>query len=909
MTRLPNPLPEALHALESPNLLSLLSTHETNGLTDDDVLARVKHYGRNKLPDPDSRSPWAMFFSQFKSTIVLILSIAAIISVIYNHFLDAYIVGFIIITNAIVGFLQEFKAERTIEALKQLVVQQASAIRNGKTLKLSAHELVPGDIILLDEGDQVPADARLLSVNNLQTSESALTGESLPIDKDPSPLPADTSLSERLNMVYMGTSITRGHGIAVVTAIGTGTTLGTIATNLQEIEETTDHFKVKTNELGRQMAAIGIASTALIFIVGYFFRNFTFDEIFMFSVASMVSAIPEGLPVILTIVLALSAKRMANRNAIVRRLSATETLSIVDTIVTDKTGTLTQNLMTATTLHLPYQSDITIDFHQPDKPVFLQEKHPPTKEHYPLQKLLDIAGMCHNVRREFDAEGQETFSGDPTEIALVTMADKSITTPSYHRRTMQQLEDLPFHQDFRWRASLVQYSESQGPQVFVIGSPETVLAKCTRILMPDHKPHAFTPEHQDHLNHQLTRLSKKGLRVLATAYKPSRSTTQFDHDHVEEMIFAGFVGMIDPPRPEVKQAIATAHKAGIAVIMATGDHPVTAAAIGQDLGLITAAKPETQVMTASEFEQLSDEELSKKLDTIRVYARMTPVNKLRLAQLLQDQGKVIAMTGDGVNDAPALKKADIGIGMGKNGTDVAREASDIILADDNFATIINAVEEGRTQLRNIRRTSFFLITINLAQTLGLVLFLIIGFPLPLLPKQILWLNLITGGVTDMALATEPVHDDVLSTPPKNSKEPIINRQIIPFLVIVTTIIIILSLGTFIVYLPQGLLTARTATFTMLSITQILNILNLRSLKKSIFSIGIFTNRNINLAIPASILLLLVAIYLEPVRNILELAILQPLDILLISLMATSVIWASEIYKWRRSPPRPLPTSQ
>lgn len=906
MARLPD-LPNTPYALETPQLMSLLNTDEATGLNDEDVVIRNQHYGRNKLPDPNSRSPLIMFLSQFKSTIVLILVIAAVISFVNNHLLDAYIIVFIIVINAIVGFLQEFKAERTIEALKQLVIQQASVIRSGKTIKLSIHELVPGDIILLNEGDQVPADARLLSANNLQTTESALTGESLPIDKNPAPLPQNTPLPERINMVYMGTSITRGNAIAVVTATGTSTTLGNIATKLHDISESTDHFKVKTNELGRQMAIVAIASTTLIFIVGYFIRKFSFDEIFMFSIASLVSAIPEGLPVILTIVLALSAKRMADRKAIVRRLSATETLATVDTIITDKTGTLTQNLMTATSIYLPYQPDIICSSDKSGSLTFSQDSQKPTTQHYPLQKILDIAGMCHSVRREFDAEGSESFSGDPTEIALVSLADKAVNTPSYHRRSMRQLQDLPFNQDYRWRASLIQYQEHKQPQIFVVGSPETVLAKCNRILMPDHQAHTFTTEHQQHLHHHLNRLSNKGLRMLATAYKPTKTSTPFNHEHIEEMIFTGFIGIIDPPRPEAKAAIATAHKAGIAVIMATGDHPITAAAIGQDLGIISADHPHSQVMTNAEFENLTDAQLIPKLRSIRIYARMTPINKLRLAELIQSQGHVIAMTGDGVNDAPALKKADIGIGMGKKGTDVAREASDIILSDDNFATIIAAIEEGRTQFRNIRRTSFFLITTNLAETLSLVLFLLIGLPLPLLPKQILWLNLVTAGVTDMALATEPIHDDVLSSPPRSNYEPIINGQLLPFLLIVTGSIITLSLITFLFYLPQGLHTARTATFVMLSITQLMNVFNLRSLKKSVFSIGPFTNRSINLALIISIGLLLAALYVPLTSSILELEALHIIDLIGISLVGTIIIWLSEAYKkWR---PAHLPTTQ
>lgn len=888
-------IPDKPYTLEPQAILDQLTTTQDSGLTTQQVSSRYQQFGRNKLPDPNSRSPLIIFLLQFKSTIVYILIIAAIISYLYNHLLDVYIIVGIVIVNAIVGFIQEFKAERSIEALKQLIVQQVTVIRNGKEVKLSAHELVPGDIIHLEEGDQVPADARLLTIKNLQTVEASLTGESLPLDKNPAILPESTPMAEMLNIVWMGTSVSRGSATAVVFATGITTALGKIAKDLHEIEESEDHFKIKSDELGKQMGIVALISTGLMFAVGYFIRNFTFEEIFMFSVASLVSAIPEGLPVILTIVLALSAQRMAKRNAIVRRLSATETLSVVDTIITDKTGTLTQNVMTITAVALPYQPLIAITSEN-NQNHFDQAGHTPTTKHYPLQKLLDIAGMCHSVTREFDGKNQPTFSGDPTEVALVKLADQALTGNSYHRQNMTQTDDLSFSQDHRWRASLITYDKRlHEPEVFVVGSPETVLAKTSHILLPDHKLHAFTKEHQHNIQTQMTELTSKGMRVLALGYKP-HFKDEFNHDLLDDFVFVGLAGMVDPPRPETKAAIAAAHRAGIKVIMATGDHPVTAAAIGLDLGLISTDHPQEHVITETDFQKLTDQEVIKHLKKLTIFARMTPNAKMRLAKLLQGEGKVIAMTGDGVNDAPALKQAHIGIGMGKNGTQVAREASDIILADDNFATIIAAIEEGRTQLRNVRRTSFFMITTNLAETMSLVIFLLIGLPLPLLPKQILWLNLVSGGVTDMALATEQIHGDVLSAPPKHQKEPILNRQVIPFLFIVTSVMIALSLIAFLIFQSQGFPKARTATFAILSLTQLFNMLNLRSIKKSIFTIGIFTNRNVNIALVGSFLLFLAVLYLPFLSNIFEFVPLTLWELLFVTIASTSIIATSEIYK-------------
>ncbi len=885
------------HVLSRPKVLEVLNSNVEKGLSEQEVIARHDLYGRNLLPKGTRRSTLSIFLVQFKSMIVLVLAVAALISYIYDHKLDTYIILGIVLVNAIVGFVQEFQAEKSIQALKKLMVPKATVRREGKTLTVSSHELVPGDIICCEEGDHVPADARILECSVLQTDESMLTGESMPVTKQTHRLEEKTDVAERTNMIWMGSMVVSGKCEAVVVSIGLKTMLGGIAGNLTSIEEHDDHFKVKTNELGKQMGVLAIVSTFLIFLVGFFVRDFGFEEIFIFSLASLVSAMPEGLPVILTLILAMSAKRMAKRHAIVRRLSATETLAVVDTIVTDKTGTLTQNKMSVVAMALPYQKPIKIA-HTKGETSFTQGETTPTNKHFPLQKMIDIAGACHNVRRELAPDGVENFTGDPTEVALVTLADRANGSVSYLRREIKRLEDLPFNQEKRWRASLVVYEKSQKHQIFVVGSPESVVGACASILMPDHKHHGFTDEHRAHINEQVEALTKQGMRVLTLAFKPVADTKSVAQEDIHALVLAGFVGIIDPPRPETKTAVQAAKNAGIRVIMATGDHPTTARAIGMELGIID--KGEDRVITQTELDTLSDADLIAALDTTRVFARMTPSAKLRLAKIMQGQGRVVAMTGDGVNDAPALKQADIGIGMGKNGTDVAREASDIILTDDNFATIVAAVEEGRTQFRNVRRTSFFYITTNLAETFTLVLFLLVGLPIPFLPKQILWLNLVSGGITDIALATEPMHDDVLKTPPKKRGEAILNREVLPFLAIITGFMIFLAFTFFLGYQSQGLEKARTVLFVVMSACQVYHLYNMRSLKLSIFRVGILTGRNVNIAFIVSILMMLLVIYTPGVNTLFAFEPLPLYDLALSMLVPLLVVAASEGYKRYKS---------
>lgn len=837
------------YSQEVVDLYQLLDT-SLDGLKTPQVAAKQKLFGPNKLPDPSIRSPLSILLSQLKSLMVYILAAAATISYLTGHMLDVYVILGIVVINTCVGFLQEIRAERSINKLKELILPTTLVRRDAQERKLPASELVPGDVILLVEGDKVPADCRIIECKNLAVDESLLTGESVPTEKKTGVVAANMPISERVNTLFMGTTVVRGTATALVTETALQAELGAIVTNLKSIKVQEDHFKTKTNTLAMQMSILAFVSTIVTFLIGYYVRGFAFADIFMVSIAALVSGIPEGLPVVLTIVLSISAERMAKKNAVVRRLSATETLSVVDTIITDKTGTLTKNQMTATQIMLATQMPIPIeDINGSDDFKFI------------------LGNLWHSHLK----------STDPTETALRALGEPEQSFPA------EVLDQLPFSQEHRYQASLITHP-TRGTYGFVAGAPESML-----------KSSSLSQQDQDIVLHNLKLLAAQALRPVALAIKMLPGATTLNHSDLEDnLVYLGTVGLIDPARPEVKDALKQAHQAGITTIMATGDHPDTALAIAKNIGLVTSEND--TVTTGQDLEDMTDQELVTSLTHCRVYARMTPRAKLRLVGALQQQGHIVAMTGDGVNDAPALKIANIGIAMGRKGTDVAREVSDIVLTDDNYASIIHAIKEGRTQKRNIRRTSFFLITTNIAESLSLIVFLLFGLPMPLLAKQILWLNVVTDGVTDIALATEPIHGDVLDSPPSAKQGNILNQSIIPFLTLITGIMITLSLLSFLYFQARGIETARTGVFVVLSFTQLCNLYNMRSLKESIFKVGFFTNRAINIAVIVSVLLLMLVVYNPLVGHLFELGGLTYLEFAILAMLSSTVLWGGELYK-------------
>ena len=868
----------AYHALSATQVLDQLKSDPKSGLSQSEVEARWQQFGKNVLPDSEKETGWSILFRQFQNWMFWILVAAAVLSALFQEWLDSIVIVIVLSVNVLIGFFEEYRAERALRALRDMLQPKAKVLRSGNVLMVLASDLVPGDIILIQEGDKVPADARLLQIDGLQVSEAVLTGESFPVDKSLQEVQENAPLADRLSLIFMGTLVVRGSGSAVVVQTGSQTIFGTIATQLATLSSRESHFEKQMKRLSAQMAALGISLTALTFIAGYFWRHFPLHEILSFAIAALVSVIPEDLPVIVAIVLAVGARRMAKKKAIVRQLAAVETLGAVSTIVSDKTGTITLNMMRANSLVLPDGSAFSLTEKSDEEKILAQLP----KNTY-LQRILASARVNHSLQLSRQSDGRTEYLGDPTERAIVEYAEKM---PSQAFPVWQKVFDLGFIQERRWRASLV-VSDSGERFLVAFGAPEMIL-EVSALSQASEK---------EKIEHQTRALTSQAMRVVALAIKKvdAQVKTLTEKD-VAGLEFLGLIGINDPPRPEIIEALKKSREAGIRVIMATGDHPHTATAIARQIGLLDASFPQQAVVTGAELENASDEAFAKAVQSVSVCARFTPTLKLRLAQVLQAQGQVVAMTGDGVNDAPALKQADVGIAMAISGTEVARESSDIVLADDNFASIIDAIEEGRTQFRNVRRASLFLITTNLAESATLFATLFLGWPLPLLPVQILWLNIVTDGIIDLPLSFEPSHEDVLKVPPVDPQETLLHRRLIPFLFITIGVMAVLTLSTFWIFLPVGLDKARTGAFVALSLTQLFNLFNMRSLKHSLFSLGLWSNPSSVVAFVLSFFLLIFVIYTPFLGNLFSFVPLSLVEFLIILACSTLVFWGVELYK-------------
>jgi len=896
-------MPNQQSASNAPQLLSadqvITNLHTSlNGLSDEEVVSRQSEHGKNSLPDGKRLKVITLFFSQFANAMVVLMLIAATLSLLFDHLFDAILIVSIVFINAIMGFIQEFRAEQSIAALKKLLVTKVQVKRNGKIFEVPQEEVTVGDFILLQEGSRVPADARIISVHNCFVIESALTGESLPVEKSDQPADVIHHIAEQTNMLWMGTTIAQGTVEAIVTAIGINTEFGKIASNLHSIENETEHFSEKMAVLSKQMGLIAVGSAILTFLVGYFYRGFSFSDISLYTIATLVSALPAGLPIILVIVLAVGAQRMARKKAIVRKLSATETLGVVSVIITDKTGTLTQNTMFARKVFLPGQSLIDIkdeskaeelSFYQQNEPLLLHDN-----DH--LRTLVSITGVCNQVKiTDESIISFDTLLGDPTEKALYMLAYRAGYTHLNQDHNPRVIDDLPFQQQLRMRATLVKTKDRQ--EIFVLGAPEDVSKHCQKVLV-NGVSQALDEKQAKEIDKNIQLLSTSGLRVIALATLAGKDLTDLKPEHLDstKATFIGLVGLYDPPRPEVAAALNEAKKAGIDIIMATGDHPHTALAIAREIGLVSENKNEHVTLTETDLAGKSDDEIGRLIKGVHVLARLTPHTKMRVAEVLQGQGHVVAMTGDGVNDAPALKRADVGIAMGITGTDVAREASKIVLADDNFASIVAAVREGRTQFNNLRRTSFFLIMTNISESAALLFALFWGYPLPLLPIQILWLNVITGGLTDFALSMEPAHEDSMQYPPRSTTENILTASVLPLIGTVTLVTTVLSIGALHYFLPLGIEKARTAVFVVLSCSQLLNMFNLRSLSQSVFKVGLFSNKAVVIVFFISAGLLIAALWFPPLQKALQFHPLTPHELGLLVAISSIIFVVAELAK-------------
>ncbi len=829
---------EPPHALPTAQVLAQLASTPA-GLAATEAAARLATDGPNRLPEPPPPSLVIRFLRQFRNLLIYVLLAASVVTALLGEWIDTGVILGVVVINAIIGFVQEGRAEQALAAIRGMLAPQASVLREDCVRRVAAETLVVGDVVLLEAGDRVPADLRLLTLHNLAIDEAALTGESAPADKILAPLPADAELADRNNMAYAGTLVVRGQGRGVVTATGARSEVGRITAMLAGIEPLQTALLRQIDRFSRWLAGAIVLLGAATFAFGVGVRGYDLGEMFLAVVGIVVAAIPEGLPPIITITLALGMQRMAQRRAIVRRLPAVETLGAVSTICTDKTGTLTRNEMTVEQLYTTCGAyAVTGSGYQPQGE--LREagtQAPATADDPALARLLQISRECNEAQLEQTDAGWRVL-GDPTEGALVVLARKAEAQGLLAPQPGARVDLVPFESEHRYMASL--HRHEQGAMLWLKGAPEQVLERCTRQLGAQGEVPLALADWEA----QAAAAAARGQRVLAGAFRllPAEHERLRPED-LTDLVFAGLFGLIDPPREEARRAVADCQRAGIRIKMITGDHPATASAIGASLGIAEAGGADgnanVATLTGRQIDDLDDTTLARQAPEVAVFARAAPEHKLRLVQALQSRGEVLAMTGDGVNDAPALKRADVGIAMGGKGTDAAREAADIVLADDNFATIAAAVAEGRTIYDNIRKSILFVLPTNAAEAAVIIAALLGGFVLPITPVQILWVNMATAVTLALALAFEPAEDNVMRRPPRRPDEPLLSGLLLWRIVVVGLLLLGATFLVFTRTLAQfgDLEVARTAAVNMLVLGEMAYLFNCRRLHGSAFARG------------------------------------------------------------------------
>jgi Ca2+-transporting ATPase len=831
---------------------------------------------------------------QVHNPLIYLLIGAAVLSFGIGHRVDSAVIVGVVILNSLLGFFQEWRAEGALNALRRMAAHHARVVRDGKTLEVEAADVVPGDVLALETGDWVAADARMLSGDHLTSDESALTGESQPVAKQFDKVADDAPMGDRRNMVWMSTSVTGGRGRAVVVETGMRTAMGKIAGDVRATVRESTPLQKRMSKLGIVLGLGGVAMAVGVFGLGLL-RGHEWVPMLMYAVAVAVSSIPEGLPAVISVTLALGVRRMAQRNAIVRRMSAVETLGSTTVICTDKTGTITENQMTVRRLWAGGQTfEASGDGYRPEGELKLAGGEAVGERPDALDRLLRIGALSSNADLKQE-EGQWRVEGNPSEGALLVVAIKSGMDIGPLRAQSPRLAEIPFSSDAKYNATLHSDREGAGRMVFVKGAPEKILEFCSHVSR-DGKPVELDEDLRREIGETGETHAAEGLRVMAGAYRelPQGQDGLQAADVESGLTFVGLWGMFDPPRKESAQAVGDAKGAGIHPVMITGDHATTALAIARQVG-ITEDGP---VLTGADIEKMDKPELARAALAGGVFARVSPAHKLKLMQALKEQGHVVAMTGDGVNDAPALKGADIGIAMGRAGTEVAKEAADMVLTDDNFATIVHAVEEGRVIYSNLRRVVYFLLTTNLGEILTLVGALVIGLDLPLTAVMILWINLVTDGACTVPLGVEPRHSDVLKHPPRSPGAFIVDGRVALRMALLMPIMAAGTLGLFWCAGRKGdLAYARTVAFTAMAAFQWVQAFNARSNYQSLFSIGVFSNRSLLAGVGVAILLQLGAVHTAIGHRLLGTTALSWTDWLLIVLVSSSIWVADEILKW------------
>ena len=847
----------------------------SNGLDENIISAKIEKFGPNKLDEGKSKTILDLFFDQFKDFLVIILILAAIISCILGEFFDGIIISSIIILNACLGVYQENKANNAFAALKEMSRPHAKVLRNKKIMQIQTDLLVPGDIVIIEAGDYIPADIRLIESVNLKINESALSGESIPVEKNADiVLDSQTVLADRINCAYMSSIVSAGRGKGIVIATGMNTEIGKIASMLNEMPQQLTPLQQKLNSFGKSLGYICIFVCILIFFIGLM-HNIAPLQIFMTAVSLAVAAIPEGLTVVVTVILAMGMQKMVKINSIIKKLSAVETLGSVTVICSDKTGTLTQNKMTAVKF---YANGKIFDI--PENKIEIKNE----TDILHAQKLFEIAGLCND-----SIFSKKNSIGDPTETSLLEAAEKINLYKDNLNEKYPRINEIAFDSERKLMSTLNKYDKKY--IVNTKGAPDEIL-KCTSFILANGQVRKISQTDIQNIIKANNGFANNAYRVLALAYKIIDDEKNFDET---DLIFTGLVGIIDPPRPEAKNAINICKNAGITVKMITGDHKTTAIAIANDLGIISDS---SQAMEGKEIDNLTDSQLQEKIKSTHVFARVSPAHKVKLVNAIKNDKNIVAMTGDGVNDAPSLKNADIGIAMGITGTDVSKEASDMILTDDNFASIVKAIEQGRIIFANIRKVIAYLLSCNIGEILLIFLSLLFNLPSPLTPIHLLSINLITDAFPAFALGMEEGDEKIMDNPPNNPDEPLINKRMKKFIAVQSIALSLAGLASFIFALNiSNYTTASTMCFVTIVAGELLRAYSSRSDKKFLFKINVFSNKFLNRCTFLSLIFLFCCMYTPFLNKIFSLTMLSPYYLLISILLSFIPIISGEAFKF------------
>jgi len=882
----------AYHSEELEQLFKLFEVTKA-GLSDAEVQRRLGTYGPNRLTPPKKASSLLRFLRQFDNILIYVLIVSGIGTLLLAHWIDAGVIFGVVVINAIIGFIQEGKAEKALDAIRNLLSPQALVRRDDTRLMVTSEALVPGDIVILQSGDKVPADMRLLNVRDLKVDESILTGESLPVEKRTEPVSAEAALGDRFSMAFSGTLVTYGRGEGIVVGTGDNTEIGRISTMLGTVETLETPLLHRLEEFGRTLTIAIVSASVVLFAFGVFFRGYSSTEMFNVAVGLAVSAIPEGLPAIMTIALAIGVQAMARRNTIVRKLPAVETLGSVTVICSDKTGTLTRNEMTVCSVALPDAIyTVTGSGYVPEGDVMLGAEKIDIRNANPLAAIAHASLLCNDANVQ-EKDGQWQLAGDPTEGALCVLGLKAGFDPVIEQRNWPRIDAIPFESEHRFMATL-HHDHAGNGRIYLKGAPEVIFGKCTL----QQRGKNTEPVDMAFWNEAMRSIASDGQRLLAVAYREvsmEKVSLEFD-DVATGMVLLGVTGMIDPPREEAIAAVRSCQRAGIRVKMITGDHIDTARVIGRMIGIGDG----DHAVTGADIEKMNDEELREVAEKNDVFARSSPEHKLRLVMALQAMGHVVAMTGDGVNDAPALKRADVGIAMGMKGTEVSKEAAEMVLADDNFATIASAVEQGRTVYDNLKKSILFILPTNGGEALSIIVALLLGYTMPVTAVQILWVNMVTAVTLALSLAFEKTELNVMERSPRKSNEPILSGFILWRIFYVSFILMVGTFGLFYWYEQAGYSHgyARTVAVNTLVMFEVFYLFSSRYFYASVFSKeGLTANPAVLYSTGILIILQLLFVYLPVMQTLFGTVSLQVSDWMLILAVSFSVLLLVEFEKY------------